>query len=288
MTTRHITRFILALAALGLTNCPQQHGDTHIRRIPVPTGPTGSTEAEHTQARWVIIRPSRWHGHPHIELETPRLPALSGDGTRVLLAESISYDGWFPSLRLAIRRVADESVVSSIDILYDGEYGDVGSISESGNAERAQRALQDLIAKVESRIERANQIIGPGPWKPLSKCSSDDPYTEFPPCSMAAQNISCGMSLRAVYRNHTLDVWDGEHKARLPRPGWASPPVISSEGFSISVRECFGGVWIAPERGLLVGELWPSCQEAGDWCYVRPVWHIVKLPFIPKPAPAPR
>jgi formylglycine-generating enzyme required for sulfatase activity len=288
MSNRTISISLLALAALGLASCPLRQGVAPTRVSPVSSVATGSAIPGASLGSWVVFHHvvSKNYGID-IQLDTPSLPALSSDGTRLLVPDHDTGYGQAPSLRIIILRVADESVVLSLPILHAGELDDVARVVAVTVGQRRQYAVDHLIAKIEARIEHANQVIGPGSWMPLSKCWPDDPNRAFPPCSLPAQNISCGTVLRGLYRDHTLDVWDREHRARLPRPGWASPPVINSDGGSISVRECFGGVWIAPERGLLLGELWPTCQEAGDWCYPPLMWRIVKLPFVPKPAVAP-
>jgi len=216
---------------------------------------------------------------PRWSFRTPKLPALSDDGGRVLLGNSAQE--FSAPFSVGVMRVADSKVISSTPLLRQNELETAMRTADSGAA-----ALTALAVQVDERVARANRDFATQKWTPLIRCTVDNPNDVQPPCSMAEQRIQCN-GLLAVYRKGQFVIDAGSQHATIRAPIGSVHAVRNpNNGGSIPVHACFDGVWLTPSRRLLVGSLLQECGGAGgDWCVVPSEWHAVTLPFAPLETP---
>jgi hypothetical protein len=235
-----------------------------------------SQELDAGTARWVVFRRGKdaWNDDRlDWSLVTPGLPALSEDGTRVLVPSEEVGLGVSVNLRLQVLSVRDATVLTTTDILSESEVENARD-ADGGPA----HVLRELAARVEARVAQVNHDLSSEGWAPLTECKNHDPAESVEPlCSMTAQHIECE-GLGVVHRQGRLDLVDPNGHAATVRVregtvrSVAGPPAVP-------VRSCFEGVWIAPRRKLLVGMLLQECQGGGDSCVVPSEWRVVLLPF---------
>jgi hypothetical protein len=236
----------------------------------------GSQEPDAGAARWVVFRRGEdaWHDDRlDWSLVTQGLPALSEDGTRVLVPSEEVGLGVSVNLSLRVLRVRDATVLTTTDILTESEVENARE-ADGGGA----RVLQELAERVQARVARADHDLSSEGWAPLTECKNHDPAeAAYPLCSMADQHIECG-GLGVVHRQGRLDLLgpNGHAATVRVREGTVRSVVGPPD---VPVRSCFEGVWIASRRKLLVGMLLQECQGGGDSCVVPSEWRVVALPF---------
>jgi hypothetical protein len=241
-----------------------------------PTLADPSQEFDAGSAHWVVFRHGKdtWHDDRlDWSLGTPSLPALSEDGTRVLVPSEEVGLGVSVNLRLHVLSVRDATVLTTTDILSENEVENARD-ADGGPA----HVLQELAARVQARVTQVNHDLSSEGWAPLTQCKNHDPAeTVEPLCSMTAQHIECG-SLGVVHRQGRLDLVDPNGHAATVRVREGTVHSVAGTP-AVPVRSCFEGVWIAPRRKLLVGVLLQECQGGGDSCIVPSEWRVVSLPF---------
>jgi hypothetical protein len=244
--------------------------------------------AEHAPSDdWVVFMN---HGDPEDgarpesswTLETPRLPAVSEDGTLVLVASRVEGLGYVPNIAVSVMRVAGDAPLRTFSILDENEvvrlvYVDAGK----------HDAFEALDREVRRRIAALPSELPAKVWAPLEACDLiDDPGQMQPPCSKAEQRAACdGMNL--TYGGGRLRLVAGARTASIaaPRGSVHSVPNADTPGHPTLVRACFDGLWIDPPHRLLVGELAQICQWGGDSCVAPSEWHVLVLPFVARRAP---
>ncbi len=220
------------------------------------------------------------HDGPDWSFETPMLPAIAGDGTRILIPQvHMEALGAEPNMELLVMRIADEKVASSTPILEEDEFSSAADLVQPQGSDeaRAGRVFRDLGLEVGARVERANRELSAQDWKQLSACTIEQGEGVAYPCSPAAQNITCGAA-KVVYRQGQVAISEGTRRAKIHRSSWTPAPIEDpNTGGKIPVRSCFGGMWFDAERGVFVGKLIRACQGGGDWCSAPSSWHVVTI-----------
>jgi hypothetical protein len=91
---------------------------------------------------WVELGRTASSSGPTVQIATPRLPAVSDDGRRVLLPIYGDTSAVLPTLRLAIIRVADEAESASFPILTEADGARAIEFAEGGRAGALDRGGQ--------------------------------------------------------------------------------------------------------------------------------------------------
>jgi hypothetical protein len=210
-------------------------------------------------------------------LETPRLPAVSEDGTLVLVASSVQGLGYVPNVSVSVMRAAGEAPVRTFSILDEKEVVRLRFVDAGKHEE-----FEALAGKVRRRIAALPSELPAKVWAPIARCPIvDDPSQMQPPCSKAQQRAECdGMQL--TYSGAQLRLVAGSRTAVVaaPRGRVHSVPNADVPDHPWPVRACFGGLWLDPTHRLLVGELLQECQGGGDSCSAPAEWHVLVLPFV--------
>lgn len=172
-------------AALPRARCARCHG-----------GGSGAEDLREARARGEPLRrpPAIVHAPdytrdsgpvdgPHWWFETPRSPALSRDGKRVMLFASDLLLGAPPNLDLMVERLSDRLLLSRTPLLDPRAYADAHA--KETTLEGRQRAYAALRAKVETEVVALNQRLSAEGWAPLTPCSVDIGAGETQPaCTM--------------------------------------------------------------------------------------------------------
>ncbi len=225
---------------------------------------------------------------PHWWFETPRLPALSRDGKRVMLFASDGSLGAPPNLDLMVERLSDRSLLSRTPLLDPRAYADAHA--KETTLEGRQRAYAALRAKVETEVVALNTRLSAEGWAPLTPCSVDIGAGETQPaCTMTDQRVWCGDDLRLTYQEPDLDLTVRGRTTHRHEPRWLAPSQPTGDpNVMLDVRGCLGAAWQEPSRGLVLLLVQYACLGmAGDGCSVPDRWQVVPLPAIPRPAPPP-
>jgi formylglycine-generating enzyme required for sulfatase activity len=288
-----------ALAALLVAGCPG--APSGAPRPPPPPAEPPPPQVAPTKATapveeafggpWITFHSTGYRGDegstggPEWRFTSAGLPAVSADGTAILVTRTDLSYGSLPNLRLEVIRAADEAVLSSVAILDQAEFAAAG-LDPTAGADAVRRSFDDLRAKVRARVIRENAALTAAGWVSLTACRADRGPTDVdPPCSMREQQLQCGQLTRITYREPRLTLSVRNRTTTTARPDWTAPPVprsgVSSPG--TPVRGCFAGAWIDPARGWLVAHLALECQGGGDACSVPDRIHVLKLPEAPGP-----
>jgi sulfatase modifying factor 1 len=228
---------------------------------------------------------------PRWWFETPKLPALSRDGQRVLLFAIDDSLGAPPNLTLVEERLADHAALARTPLLDPRAYADAHA--NEATLEGRQRAYAALRAKVEAEVVAVNARLTREAWAPLTPCRVDIGAGETQPaCSMTDQQAWCGDAVRVTYREPDLELTVHGRTSHHRRPMWVAPPQPTGDpNVTLDVRGCLGAAWMEPSRGLVLLLLQYGCHGmAGDGCSVPDRFHVVPLnaPVAPSPPSPPR
>lgn len=244
---------------------------------------------------WVTFNAPAYDGQdgpfngPSWAFAAPKLPAVSPDGQRVLVAKHDGSLGEVPGMNLVVQRVTDGKVLSSTALLDAAAFARAhGDSPDLAGRRRNFDALREVVS---AHVGRLNEALGKEGWTSLVACQIDiDAGATYPACSMKDQQIQCGSAVRMVYREPQLDVTVRGRVTHLRDPRRVVRPasVPGNREARYPIRGCVGAAFLEPVRGLALLLLQYECQGGGDGCYVPDRWEIVRLPAAPGPEPSPK
>jgi len=250
---------LLELDFCGADSCGEPPAAFHVLRIPRDKPRTGGTSPGHegvsTQLPSVGSEQASYVGQ---HLYAAGFPAISEDGTLVVLAESFA-DGERndPNILLTIRRPRTQEIVWRFPVL------EVGEVSA---ATGTLAKVEELDKKVLERIRQANAYLGQTKWIPLKEQPLQPMVTES--CQQAPSQTLKSPGLELTFnQGHLVLKQDGSTAPidlKLTREGSAAEAACTAPG-----RTFVDAAYVDQPRGIVLLHLATcgdeSCPERGGW-----------------------